>query len=137
MAGREGQILNRLFIQFARYASVGLISNAIGYLIYIALTQIGFGSKTAMSLTYAFGVVQTFILNRNWSFRFIGAMKPAFVRYMIAYAIGYVVNLLALMLLVDQAGLPHQPVQGVMILLVAAMLFLLHRFWVFPHASKE
>ena len=129
--------MNRLLSQFARYASVGMISNAIGYLIYIALTQVGFGSKTAMSLTYGFGVMQTFIFNRGWSFRFVGAVKPAFVRYVIAYAFGYVINLIALILLVDQAGLPHQLVQGVMILLVAAMLFLIHRYWVFPHASKE
>lgn len=123
--------------QLARYAIVGLASNVIGYLIYIALTRLGLGPKLAMTLLYGIGVLQTFVFNKGWSFRFAGAATPALVRYATAYALGYVINLLALMLFVDQAGLPHQLVQGVMIVVVAVMLFLAQRYWVFPHAPKS
>ncbi len=126
----------RIQIQFIRYALVGLVSNAIAYLIYILLTYIGLGPKLAMSLTYCIAVLQTFVFNKRWSFRFGGALAPALVRYALAYAIGYVVNLLALILLVDQAGLPHQWVQGVMILFIAVLLFLAQRYWVFPQVSS-
>ena len=121
--------------QFARYAIVGLASNVIGYAIYLLLTIIGLGPKIAMTLLYGVGVLQTFAFNKKWSFRFAGASTPALVRYATAYALGYVINLLALMLLVDRAGMPHQLVQGVMILVVAIMLFLAQRYWVFRQAS--
>ena len=123
--------------QFFRYAIVGFASNLIGYLLYIVLTSVGLGPKLAMSVLYAVGVLQTFVFNKNWSFGFNGAATPALVRYATIYALGYVINLLALMLLVDQAGLRHQLVQGVMILVVAVMLFIAQRYWVFPKAIRS
>jgi putative flippase GtrA len=121
--------------QFIRYALVGLISNAILYGIYIVLTSLGMGPKLAMSLLYGVGVIQTFVFNKQWSFRFNGDAAPALMRYTTAYALGYVINISALILLVDQMELPHQGVQGVMIVVIAIMLFLAQRYWVFAPAK--
>lgn len=123
--------------QFLRYVMVGLASNAIIYATYLVLTRLGIGPKLAMSLLYGVGVLQTFVFNKKWSFRFDGAAAPALVRYATAYALGYVVNLSALMLFVDQMGLPHQWVQVAMIVVVAVMLFLAQRYWVFPQPSRS
>ena len=124
-----------LHSQFARYAIVGLASNAVGYVLYLLFTWAGVGPKLAMTCLYIVGVLQTFAFNSKWSFRFAGAVAPALVRYATVYALGYFINLLALVLLVDKVGLPHQLVQGVMILVVAVMLFMAQRYWVFPKAA--
>ena len=123
--------------QFIRYLVVGLASNAVIYVGYLLLTQLGMGPKLAMSLLYGVGLLQTFVFNKKWSFRFEGAATPALVRYLVVYAVGYGVNFLAMMLLVDRAELPHQLVQGVMIFIVAIMLFSAQRYWVFPSHNKE
>jgi putative flippase GtrA len=123
--------------QFIRYVVVGLASNAVIYFAYLLLTQLGMGPKLAMSLLYGVGVLQTFVFNKKWSFRFEGAATPALVRYLVVYAVGYAVNLLALMLLVDQAQLPHQLVQGAMIFIVAIMLFIAQRYWAFRQTIKS
>lgn len=120
--------------QFIRYVFVGLISNAFLYGIYILLTSLGTGPKLAMSLFYGLGVIQTFVFNKQWSFRFNGASAPALMQYVTAYALGYVINFSALMLLVDKMGLSHQWVQGVMIIVIAIMLFLAQRYWIFAPA---
>ncbi|PQJ97471.1 GtrA family protein [Chromatium okenii] len=126
-------------VQLSRYALVGVASNAFGYFLYLLLTNVGMGYKSAMSLLYIVGVAQTFIFNRSWSFRHQGAMRGAFVRYVISYAIGYLLNLSVLWLAVDYFGFPHQIVQGAMIFTLALMLFLLQKYWVFlerdNHAS--
>ena len=121
--------------QFIRYVVVGLTSNAVIYVAYLLLTQLGTGHKLAMSLLYGVGLIQTFVLNKKWSFRFEGAATPALVRYVTVYAMGYVIQFLALMLLVDLMGLPHQWVMGVLILFVALLLFLAQKFWVFRPSS--
>lgn len=122
--------------QFIRYAAVGLAANALAYLIYLALTILGLGHKLAMTLVYGASVLQTFFLNKKWSFSFAGATNPALVRYLIAYAGGYVVNFLALWELVDRVGWPHQWVQAVTIVVVAVLLFAAQRYWVFPQGSE-
>lgn len=118
-------------IQLSRYAVVGIASNAVGYLLYLLLTYAGMGHKLAMSLLYAVGVAQTFYFNRKWSFGHNGVITVAFLRYVAAYAFGYAVNLGVLLLLVDSWGWAHQWVQGAMIFILAGMLFLLQRYWVF------
>ena len=118
--------------QFIRYVTVGLVSNGVLFAGYLLLTTAGMGPKLAMSLLYALGVIQTFFFNKRWSFRHGGTHGPAFVRYCASYALGYGVNLAALWVLVDRIGYPHQIVQGIMILALAMMLFLLQKFWVFP-----
>ena len=124
-------------MEFIRYMVVGLTSNFILYAVYIGLTELGMVPKFAMSLLYGMGVIQTFIFNKRWSFRFEGATTPALMRYVTAHAICYAINLGALVLLVDQRGLPHQWVQGVMIFVIAVILFLAQRYWIFPRISRS
>ncbi len=123
--------------QFLRYAMVGVGSNLILYFLYLAFTGLGLGHKLGMSIVYIIGVTQTFLFNRSWSFRHQGARRDAFVRYVATYAIGYFVNLAVLWIAVDHLGLPHQLVQGVMILSLAVMLFLLQKYWVFSEERSE
>lgn len=122
--------------EFLRYAAVGLASNALLYIAYLGLTALGVAPKSAMSCLYVLGVVQTFFFNKRWSFRHGGTHGPAFVRYCLSYALGYAINLLALIILVDRLGYPHQIVQGVLVPSLAVMLFLLQKFWVFRTTSN-
>lgn len=119
------------WIQFMRYIAVGLSANLLLYICYLVLTSIGMGHKTAMTLLYLSGVLLTFVANRVWSFSHGGLVHLAFGRYVIAYALGYLLNLALLWLAVDRMHLPHQGVQAVAIVLVAVSLFIMHKYWVF------
>jgi putative flippase GtrA len=105
------------------------------YVAYLFLVDAGLGPKIAMSLAYFTGVVLSFTFNRRWSFDHAGPASLAFRRYCSAYAMGYFCNLGGLYLLVDILDFPHRTVQGVLVLLMAAMLFLLQKFWVFRGAA--
>ena len=117
--------------QFARFAIVGVVSNAALFLFYLLVTQVGMGHKLAATLAYGLGVAQTFVFNRGWSFRHDGAAGPALGRYVAAYGSGYLLNMIALFVFVDRAGMPHQWVQGIVIVVLAVLLFVLQKFWVF------
>ena len=117
--------------QFLRYATVGFASNFLGYLLYLGLTHMGIGPKTTMSMLYGVGVAQTFIFNKRWTFGHSGSNHSAIIRYAAAYGLGYIINFACLLIFVDKMGWPHQAVQGVLIVTIAMMLFLLQKFWVF------
>lgn len=117
--------------QLLRYGVVGILSNAVGYLAYLAITAAGVEHKLAMTAVYAFGVVQTFIFNKRWTFEHAGASERAFARYCLVYASSYAVNLAALYVFADRLGYPHQIVQGVMIVVIAMLIFVAQKFWVF------
>jgi len=125
-----------IHIQALRYGVVGLASNLLLYLLYLAFTLTGLEPKTAMTLAYGIGVAQTFLLNRSWTFTHRGRLRDSSIRFLLAYSLGYLLNLGILFALVDGAGLPHQPVQAGAILCVAALLFLLQRYWVFQQPKS-
>lgn len=117
--------------QIVRFAAVGLVSNGVLFAFYLVLTLAGLAPAVAMSIAYVAGVLQTFAFNRAWTFGHRDAAGAPFARYVATYAMGYVGNLLLLLLLVERMGLPHQWVQAVAILCVAAFVFMLQKHWVF------
>jgi putative flippase GtrA len=118
-------------IQGARFVIVGLASNLVLYLIYLLITALGLRYKIAMTLLYVIGTLQTFALNAHWTFQHGSNNKAALVKYFFSYGACYFINISALIVLVDHFGLPHQVVQGIMILIIAVVMFLLQKFWIF------
>lgn len=129
--------MNLTILQVIRYGVVGVLSNTIGYILYLVITFFGTEHKLAMTLLYVLGVMQTFIFNKRWSFRDGGAYGPALVRYCITYGFGYFINLTALFVFVDFFGYRHQIVQGILVLSLAVILFLLQKFWVFRSITPQ
>ena len=93
--------------QLVRYGVIGVAVNLLLFVAYLALTRLGMGHKTGMTLVYVCGVLMTFVYNRNWTFRHRGQPSAALVRYMLAYAAGFILNLALLWALVDRAGFPE------------------------------
>jgi putative flippase GtrA len=127
--------LKKTITQLLRYAIVGLASNAVGYLLYLGLTGMGMGHKLAMSLLYGVGVLQTFIFNKKWTFGNDDKHGVVFIRYCVSYGLGYIINIVVLLIFVDKLGYRHEIVQGVMILSLAVMLFFLQKYFVFRKKS--
>lgn len=123
--------------QAASFVLVGLSINASLYAAYLLLTHTLLDSSAAMTVTYCSGVVVGFLLNRRFTFGFEGERAAAFLRYVGAYLLGYVFNLAGLWLLADRCRIPHEIVQGWMILAVAVLMFLLQKYWVFRIRASE
>jgi len=123
--------MRRSTIEFTKFAVVGLASNGVLYVVYLLLTWVGIGPKTAMTLLFSIGTLQTFLFNKNWSFAYRKRDPGSFFRYVVVYFSAYCINLIALLVLVDHLGLRHEVVQAVTVLLLAAYLFGMQKFWVF------
>lgn len=123
--------------QLFRYAFVGVMSNAAGYLVYLLFTYLGATPKLTMSLLYGVGATLGFFGNRRLTFSYKGALLGSGIRYLIAHAFGYLLNLAILIVFVDSFGFAHQMVQAVAILVVAAFLFTTFKFFVFRSENAE
>lgn len=117
--------------QLIRYGLVGLASNAAIYLVYLFLTYLGMEAKSAMTLVYLIGASIGFVGNRNWTFAHRGGSSGAVLRYVLAHVFGYIVNFLILYIFVDRLGYAHQWVQAAAIIIVAGILFVIFKFFVF------
>lgn len=117
--------------QFFTYALIGVLTNALGYAIFLLLTYLWGAPKSTMTALYFVGASISFFANRRFAFRHDGSAGTAGVRYLLAQLAGYLLNLVLLLLFVDWLGFPHQIVQAIAIVVVAIFLFIVLRSFVF------
>lgn len=117
--------------QFLRFAIVGLTSNLALYLLYLVITYLGTQPKIAMTVLYIGGVSVSFFFNKNWTFKHEGSVSSTFMSYILVYACGYFFNLAGLYFFADRLGFRHEWVQGVLIFLIALLLFAAQKAIVF------
>lgn len=121
----------KLSRQMIRFGVVGFMSNALLYVLYLFFTVMGMGHKTAMTLLFLAGTLQAFVFNKRWTFEHQGIVRASFAKYLLTYFFAYILNLAALFFFADHLGYEHQIVQGLMIVFIAIVLFILLRYWVF------
>ena len=123
-------------MQLLRYGLLGIVTNSVGYIIYLVFTYLGTTPKVTMTLLYGVGVAISFFGNRKWTFMHNGGFAGTGFRYVIAYMVGYFINLAILILMVDKLGYAHQWVQAAAIFIVAAFLFIAFKCYVFKNSES-
>src|SRR5215469_9445623 len=113
--------------QFLRFGFVGLATNGAAYSIYLLLTDFGVEPLPALTVTYTYSILQSFFLNRVWSYRDDGPAGPAFLRYCITYFLCYVLNSFLLFALTNVFRYDHKIVQAVCIVLAGIGLYFVQK----------
>jgi putative flippase GtrA len=89
-----------------RFLLVGIANTLVGLsVIYLIKWFSAVGDALANACGYAIGLMVSFMLNRNWTFRHSGAILPAAVRFFIVFAIAYIANLGTVLTLVHRFGI--------------------------------
>tara|TARA_R110000850_G_scaffold62_3_gene272 strand:+ start:19223 stop:19582 length:360 start_codon:yes stop_codon:yes gene_type:complete len=114
-----------------------MVTNFIGYIVYILFTSLGVKPVLAVTLLFGVGALISFLGNRRFTFSVTSSKKQAGVRYAAVYFLGYLFNLSILLVFVDWLGLAHQIVQACAIFVVAAVLFLLSKYYVFSSSQNQ
>jgi putative flippase GtrA len=117
--------------QFFTYALIGVLTNVLGYAVYLILTNLSGAPKLTMTALYFVGSSIGFLANRRFTFRHDGGIGITVGRYLLVQVAGYLLNLVLLLLFVDWFDFPHQIVQAIAIVVVAIFLFILLRVFVF------
>ena len=110
---------------------VGILNNLVGYLIYLLITWFWLDPKIVVTLMYPISAVTAYLGHARYSFSYNGSHSLSVVRYVIAHLIGYSTNVGMLFIFWNRFGYPHQIVQAVSIIVVAAILFFLFRYLFF------
>jgi putative flippase GtrA len=133
LIGDYFRLLNGLLRQILIYGTTGLVLNGVIFLAYLWLTEIYRSPKLTMSVLYLLGAIFSFLLNRRFTFSHHGSLGVTSLRYLVVQFIGYLLNLIILLLFVDWFNFSHVVIQGVSIFVVAIFLFVAMRFYVFQH----
>ena len=119
--------------RFLRFLVAGATNTLFGYSVYCGFVVLGFAYPVALLLATLIGVAFNFMTVSNWVFGTGG--RARFFRFVLAYVVLYLANLLALYLLVDRAGLKEMPAQLLVLPLYVVAAFLVFRRFVFGESG--
>jgi putative flippase GtrA len=114
-----------------RFGAIGGLNNLLSYGAFVALTLAGMPPVFAVSITYATGMVVSYLANRSFTFRHSGSARRSVPRFIALNIAGYGLNVAILAVFVERIGGNPLVVQLVATVVVATGIYLGMRFWVF------
>ena len=120
-------------LQPFRFLLVGTVNTFIGLSVIFAAKGIaGLDDLLSNLLGYSFGLLISFFLNREWTFRHNGRISPTAARFGIAFLLSYMANLMTVYGLRDGIGLNSYLAQAFGIVPYTLIFYLICRYYVFP-----
>jgi putative flippase GtrA len=120
--------------QWLRFAVVGGLNTLLSWVLYALLEAAGVPYLLASAVAFAAGAVNSYVLNRRWTFRSRARRSPEVARFAIVQAVGLATDVLLLEALVRDAGVAHLLAQALVFPVASCVTFILSRRWAFSDA---
>jgi putative flippase GtrA len=120
--------------QWLRFVAVGVSNTLLSTLVFAALFHLGVHYLLASSVAFALGALNSYVLNRRWTFRSRERRAPELARFACVQIVGLGVDLALLSGLVELAGIPHVVAQVLAFPAASVVMFALSRQWAFKSA---
>lgn len=115
-----------------------MVNTAIGASVIFVLTALGTHYALANAIGYAVGLLTSFLLNRNWTFKTRTRDTGQIARFAIVFAVAYSVNLAVVTGAIEVLGLDPLLSQIAGVAAYVMLSFIGMKFIVFvDHANKS
>jgi putative flippase GtrA len=122
--------------QWVRFVVVGGSNTVLSWCAYAVMTHLGLAYAVASALAFALGALNSYALNRRWTFRSHQRPAKELLRFGVVQAVGLALDLSLLYLLTHDAGVHHLIAQALVFPAASAATFVLSRRWVFARAAR-
>jgi len=132
---KGNQSLKTAALELVKFNVVGIINTAITYGIYSLLVFLGVIDLVALCVEYPIGILISFYLNKNVTFRFRQASFHTFLKMVSVYIPSLAINFALLWFFTTYAGLNSYLAQFISLAIVTIASFLLQKHYVFSDRS--
>lgn len=121
--------------QFARFVLVGIFNTVFGFAVIFACMYLAtLGPLVSNVIGYGCGLVTSYVLNRWFTFRSTARGVGEPIRFLLVFGVSYLLNLGALVVLINQLGMHEGLAQLVAGAVYVGASYLMNRFFVFHQA---
>jgi putative flippase GtrA len=117
---------------FGRFLTVGILNSIVGLLtIYFCMWVLSFRPIVANAIGYAIGLMLSFSLNKDWTFRYDGAVTPALARFALVVVTAYLANLATVYVATEVLAMNPYVAQAIGIIPYTLLSYIGSRFFAF------
>jgi len=126
-------------IQFAKFSVIGVFNTGIHYGIFLLLFRVGgVFYLLASTIGYCAGLINSFVLNRSWTFPSTGVRKEIeFAKFVVVNIVALLINVGMLKCFVGYLNIVPEVGQLLAIGFSMTANFLGNKFWSFQSAKKR
>lgn len=125
-------------IQLLKYICIGIFNTLLGYtIIFFCMYILEFNPVISNMISYAIGLLSTYLLNRTLTFHSTGKKRKEVIRFFIAFAIAYLANLTALIIFIDYFNIHEGFSQILASMVYVAFSFPLLKFYVYHSKTLQ
>lgn len=117
------------------YAMVGVINTIVGLGVIFVLMYVGFKPEVANVLGYIVGFLNSYVLNKKFTFKSKNSHTRDFVRFGVAMGVAYVINLAVLVILHYQCGVNKYIAQIVASVCYTISGYAISKLWAFKPSN--
>lgn len=117
--------------QLVRFSLVGVLNTLISLALFKLATDLGVWDVAASGGAFIVGAINSYTLNRIWTFRAGSSSASRFVRYVVVQLVGLGTNLLVFTILVKDMSVTRLVGQAIALVCASALMFVLNRQWAF------
>jgi len=114
-----------------RYAGSGVINTIVGFIIIFSIMALGFSPMVSNIAGYAVGFTMGFVLSKKFVFRSNGHVVAESARYLVAFFISFLFNLLVLRFALNYLNLNAFVSQVIASMCYTLLMYILTRLFVF------
>ncbi len=123
-------------IQLSRFIIVGLANTALGYaVIFSCMYLVGFSPELSNAAGYSVGLISSYFLNRQFTFRSTHERGVEFVRFAIVFISAFMVNFAVLIVLVRFLAVHNFLSQVIAGIFYIGVTYFLNKHYVFRAAK--
>lgn len=119
----------------SRFSVVGVINTLIDFIVFTtSCGLLGMNYTASQVLGYSFGVANSFILNKKWTFEDTNSHKKTLqeiVQFLVVNLVSLAVTVLAINFLVKSMGLNIYAAKVVVTVIAQAINFIGYKLWIF------
>ena len=120
-----------------KYGLVGVTNTLAYFAVYAICVHFGMWYLAASALAFAVGATNSYLLNRNWTFRVSSGHSTTVAPYVVVQVGGLLGNLGVVYLMVDGLGTDKLIGQGIASVVVVLGMFVANRYWTFADALER
>lgn len=126
----------KFFIEAFKYGIVGVINTLLTlFIIWLLWRVIKTPYVFANAIGYVAGFINSFVLNRSWTFQVKNNWKKEFIKFLIAFLICYLIQLGFVLLLEKLTLLKKEYITLLGMVIYTGVNFLLNKYYTFKVKS--
>ena len=129
---KRGVVLGQLL----RFGIIGVGNTALSWFAYALLTHLGVAILPASGIAWTLVALNSYVLNRRWTFRSRGRRAPELLRFGAVQLAGLALDVILLDALTRDVGLHHLIAQALVYPATTVATFLLVRLWAFAPRGR-